>query len=863
MAYIYAFSPNEEDCSTIGLVGALMDEDAVFELNAGEFGQLTFTHPIDAYGKWRALRIGVILKTMVPMRLCPEVRGNGTYVEAVDEYAVAATATRNQRYVYGKKAGGKRKKLLAVGTKVIVTGVADASDAGSRYKVKCGKASGWMERAGLELTRRSVAVAQGPDGLERVEPSYAVRQQLFRITAAEPNAGEDGAGIRVTAMRIAYDLLGNISLYSENGSVSCAEACEGVLSETIVPHDFSAYTDIGDVHTGFDAADRNPVAALIDPEAGVAARWGGEVVADDYDIYVLRRAGLDRGVRIAYGRNLVGLNVSMDASGTANAIRPKGENRDGTALYLDGHVVGGRHGYNYDGASGTCADWLPDGYRFYTAGDGSVRGSVIVRADLGDDDLPRIAVIECEDCRVEKGGANVTAAIARRRMAAQAIGEFEAGCDLPDVTMDVDFVMLGDTAEYAQYRHLEALFVYDTVRVRDSRIGVAADVALTSVKWLVRAERVAAATFGALNTFTASIQGWQLAGGISGSKLSDGTVGGAALSDGCIDVRHVQADSINTDALQANSVTAEKLEADSVNAMTVEAVRAHIGSVTAESIATDALTAAFANLLRVAAGDIEAGRVETDRLAAAIVDVVTVQARTGEFDFAAASNLVSSALSLQRGQADSMYITNLAITSANLLNATIGRLILRGDDGNYYEAGVGSDGVIRTAPVEVTEDERAGGQTADGRQIVEDAVNADSIAGRTVQAAEAVLGTVLTRALNAGQITASDALLASASIPALYVTSVAALGERIDISANAAITMLAGSVARMLRLDEAGLHVGGASLPGEVLIDGEAVSVVLNGARYSRFGPDYVRFSDYQLRRSADGGLVFQMGSRE
>ena len=36
MAYIYAYAPDEDDCSTIGLVGALLDEGAEFNIKAGD-----------------------------------------------------------------------------------------------------------------------------------------------------------------------------------------------------------------------------------------------------------------------------------------------------------------------------------------------------------------------------------------------------------------------------------------------------------------------------------------------------------------------------------------------------------------------------------------------------------------------------------------------------------------------------------------------------------------------------------------------------------------------------------------------------------------------------------------------------------
>ena len=64
---------------------------------------------------------------------------------------------------------------------------------------------------------------------------------------------------------------------------------------------------------------------------------------------------------------------------------------------------------------------------------------------------------------------------------------------------------------------------------------------------------------------------------------------------------------------------------------------------------------------------------------------------------------------------------------------------------------------------------------------------------------------------------------------------------------------------RVVQIDENGLHVGDNQSTGEVLIDSESVNVVMNGNRYSRFAGNYVQFGNYQLRRTADGGLVFKM----
>ena len=64
---------------------------------------------------------------------------------------------------------------------------------------------------------------------------------------------------------------------------------------------------------------------------------------------------------------------------------------------------------------------------------------------------------------------------------------------------------------------------------------------------------------------------------------------------------------------------------------------------------------------------------------------------------------------------------------------------------------------------------------------------------------------------------------------------------------------------RVVRIDTEGLHVGDNQSSAEVLIDSESVNVVMGGQKYSRFAANYVQFGLYQLRKSADGGLVFKL----
>lgn len=285
-------------------------------------------------------------------------------------------------------------------------------------------------------------------------------------------------------------------------------------------------------------------------------------------------------------------------------------------------------------------------------------------------------------------------------------------------------------------------------------------------------------------------------GGLNGGALT-GTVDGGLLAAGSVVTEKLAADSvtagkiaagaISADKISAGAITAEKLAAHAVDTQSVRAITAAFENMTADEVQTDALYAAMAHVIQLAAGSIQAGRIDADRLAAALARIVSLQAQTGEFDFAAVKNLISGALVLEKGVLDSVLISNLAVTSANLLSATLGELILKGSDGQYYAVTVGSNGVLGATVVD------AEGGAFVGKTVVETSANVGLLNAGNVMANQAVLGTILTEALSAGKITAGQALIASATIPALYVSAIDAIGGSIDLTANSAIRSIVGS----------------------------------------------------------------------
>ena len=70
------------------------------------------------------------------------------------------------------------------------------------------------------------------------------------------------------------------------------------------------------------------------------------------------------------------------------------------------------------------------------------------------------------------------------------------GCDLPTVTLKVDFVNCADTEEYRQYGFLQNIFLGDSVRVVAPRVGVEVSMRMTQYTYDCLTKKYTALTLG-------------------------------------------------------------------------------------------------------------------------------------------------------------------------------------------------------------------------------------------------------------------------------------------------------------------------------------------------------------------------------
>ncbi len=210
---------------------------------------------------------------------------------------------------------------------------------------------------------------------------------------------------------------------------------------------------------------------------------------------------------------------------------------------------------------------------------------------------------------------------------------------------------------------------------------------------------------------------------------------------------------------------------DTVNSAPDRAISAlenQYASASVDSLYANSLTAQTANIVRLVVERMVADTIVADHLTAGSVEatfayMVSLSAKFGAFDFETVQNLVSQAMVLERGSAEELYIKNLAVLYAQVLNATIGTLCIRASDGNYYQIDVSQDEngepSVRANAVSVRDDEIVAGQTDNGRIILGTNILAENLSAGSLSASDALVNSILAAKIDVDTLVARSAFI--------------------------------------------------------------------------------------------------------
>ena len=265
-------------------------------------------------------------------------------------------------------------------------------------------------------------------------------KQLFRIYKREKSDDE----VTVYARHIYYDNLGKYLVDVRPTNKNGQQALDIIFSGT----KFTPHSDITTANTAYYVR-KNIVEAIAgDDENSFINRWGGERLYDNYDVYIMRQIGSDKGVRAEFGHNLEAIEESVSDEDVVTRIIP---------VAYNGYVLEGAKPWVDSPKIGSYAE---------------VKGAVINFDDI------KLQ----EDCSEgETGYANLTAL--RAALVKACNEEYKKGIDDPTVNYTVNMVELANTVEYAEYKQLESVEVGDTITCRHKGIKIEVKARCIRIKW--------------------------------------------------------------------------------------------------------------------------------------------------------------------------------------------------------------------------------------------------------------------------------------------------------------------------------------------------------------------------------------------
>ena len=625
----------------------------VTETLNGEW-ELTLVHDIDERGKWSRLSEGCILRAPVPAAMTPSVDlVTQQYQTSTYDLQIYKITTRSGP-LHLRSGTGTNYKILGKykkGREVIVLNKTTSS----WYEVTApdGK-RGYMASQYLTFQRTETQTVQTNVGFRnQVIEARQLRDQPFRIYRVVPELDK----VTVYARHIFYDLLDNmIKSLKPSPSAVGASVVQSLSGACLSSHDFSFYSDLTSTAEDVEWENVNPVEAMLG-ENGLVSKYGAELARDWYDVFLVKRVGNNTDVSIREKKNLTGISYDVDETDVVTRIMPTGEDADGNILYLPELYIDSPNLNAY-----THPKWIH---------------------------LPVSEAKEVTDGDEPKSKAQC---YAEMRKAAQA--EFDAGCDLPTVTLKVDFVNCSDAEEYKQYAALTDIFLGDSVRVVARRIGVEVSMRMTQYTYDCLTRKYTSVTLGtAADTLEGSmISARQLASGsITGAKLALNSVGSGQLQSGSVGSLQVKMAAIKTAHIQDAAITKAKIAEATIgelNATAITAISAKIQELAAKNITTDELYAALATIAvaQITAANIEKANInwaDIGELAAQIATIAQAQITTANInnaniDWASIVNLNAEIAKIAKAQITAANIENAAIDWAAIkdLNAAVAKIAL-------------------------------------------------------------------------------------------------------------------------------------------------------------------------------------------
>ena len=496
---------------------------------AGQY-DLTMDHPIDPDGKWAFLQPEAIIAAPIPAELIENAYA-GLEVDVyktTEKAALREGPSEPTAIVYSSWVPGTS---YAVGAKVTSAGQnyqLNSALTGNEIYTPPGSSGKWAKIANktsgspvLVQTRVGMDLyyISGPtDGWYKMSTTYGlegyiksgqvvydrhltpsetqdrlITGQLFRIKNVTVDTKQ--MSVNVTAEHVSYDLSGVLMENVKIVRKAPAQALALIENAFMIDYPGSIASNILESEDRLYSAElsgKNGMFALLDPDKGVVAQFEAAFRRDNWDLFVMEKTNTNNGFRITYGNNMLGVNWKIGSDQLITRIVPVAKDEDGSDLFVSDNTV-----------------WIDSQY---------INNYPRIRMER-----LRVEGQVGKDDGTETDTAWTKAAL-REEMQKQAEARFSVDkVDQLRHEITIDFVRLGDTEEYRQFKDLQRVRLYDTVIAEDPRIDLSVSVEVVEIEFDAVNERITALKLSNIEAYNLrNTAGFNvLNNSITGDKLTD------------------------------------------------------------------------------------------------------------------------------------------------------------------------------------------------------------------------------------------------------------------------------------------------------------------------------------------------------
>lgn len=715
-------------------------------------------------------------------------------------------------------AGGTMLDALRVGSECVGTNFTQTINGVTWVEVyTAGGAHGWARwkkaDGSYNWLSRGSSIPKSEEG-SLIQPK-PLKEQPFRIYEITPKLD----GITAKARHIFYDLLGVITRPRDiSDNTIGANAVMELAQSTRSKHPFAFHSNLTTKKSGYSIKETNFIDALLGDD-GIAKAYKGELLRDRFDVYLMKQIGQDSGLVISEGKNLRSMSFKTDASNVVTRIIPKGKRSDGSDLYLDGAgYVEAKNAADYpvpiysvlevSGAQEGQDMSLAQAQEKLRkeAEDAFEKGAALPDYTV---DIDMVSLSETEEYKLIASaealriGDTVTLKTRRTGINAQLrMVEYTFDCILrryekvtlgtPEKALDAGLVSAAQIANGSIGGGKLAFGAVGSQQIGNASVTSAALQLLSVGTAHIKTAAVDALVAKSIQAAQAQID---------------------RLTAGKVEAEQLEAKLLQAVTARIRSLYATKAEADTVAARIVNAVHADIGTADVETLKTklldaakaeiaeldaDHLTALEADVVTLKATNIDAERLEAKtaeivlaNIAKAVIktaqienlesviranissatigtaqiqeleSVILANIRNAVIDYAKVRDIAADHALIRKGTAGEYFIDRLAVTAAQMVDLTVGKLCVKAADGKYYNLTVDiSTGTVRAAEVTPGAEELSAGQTAAGRHIVETDLTVTDLNATSAKAVEALIGKLTAGRIDVDQLFAREATIA-------------------------------------------------------------------------------------------------------